>query len=84
MWNPILLIWLGNDGVAILLSIFIGDALLIITYTLKRILSKLVMPTPFKLWIRYKPKLAHLLAWELASHVHITSQLHGKLHPKSK
>lgn len=67
-----------------LLISFRGDALLPAAYILNRVPSKSVPSTPYELWTGNKPELAHLRPSGSASYVHMTSQPHGKLDPKSK
>lgn len=61
-----------------------GDALLIATYILNRVLSKSVhQSTPYEMWTGRKPKLGGMRPWGSAVYVHNTYQ-HGKLGPRGK
>ena len=63
---------------------FWGDALLTTAYILNRVPSKSVSSTPYKLWTRRKPNLAHLRPWGSAAFVHDPSSKFGKLGPRGK
>ena len=47
-----------------------GDALSTAAYILKRVLTKLVISTPYELWTGRKPELGHLRPWGSAAYVH--------------
>ena len=47
-----------------------GDALLITSYVLNRVPSKLVETTPYELWFSRRPEFSHLKPWGYAAYVH--------------
>jgi len=58
---------------------FSGDALLMTVCILNHVPIKSVSVTPYELWYRRKPSLAHLHPWGSADYVHNPTHRHGKL-----
>ena len=61
-----------------------GNALLIVTFVLNRVLSKSVTTTPYELWTNRKPDLSSLRPWVYATYVHNSSHKYGKLGLRGK
>lgn len=63
---------------------FLEEALLTDDYILNRVMSKSLPSTQYELWDGNKLELAHLKPCGSARYVHMTSQSHGTLDPKSE